>query len=349
MRHLLLTLISGWAVLATLHCNDAATINPPASSFQLFPASCEWYQPVLNSDTELNSPEIIRNTVWLTGDHSGNVGTDGAFPVNTVNNAPLAAKLTFRDGYNCREDYPDSVPSFAGMATQNGEYLNDPNHDTDGAKDHHLVVLDTGTHRLYEFYQPRPKPAGSATWYCEGGVMWDLDKCQQRVSGTTSADAAGLPLLPLLITPQEMATGGIKHALRITVAKTLWEFVSPAVHWAAFKPALSGDYMPMGTRLRLRSNFDTSMYGRDVKVILKCLMVYGAIVADNGTNFSITYVRDDAMQQYGERWGPNGDGSDWHSINLVDRSIPEKRLTAFDFQVVKLGTRYTTTRPPCKP
>jgi len=345
MRKTLFILCVSIMMMSTTECGSSVAVLAGVKPLQLFPDSCSWNQPVLGLPLEDSSAAIIRNTVWLTDDHRGNVGTDGAYPVNIVNNAPMKARLTFRDGYNCQEDYPDSVPFFNGMAVQDGAYLDDPNHDTEKARDHHLILLDTGTRKLYEFYQPRPTTPG--TWYCEGGAMWDLTKCQQRVPGTTSADAAGLPLLPLLITPAEMQAGEIHHALRITVAGKLREYICPAVHQGCFM-ALSGYYMPMWTRIRLRSTFDTSAFRRDVKVILKCLMTYGAIVADNGNNFSITYVRDDAMQQFGEHYGDNGDGTFWHSINLNDTTPAGKPLTAFDFEVLKMGQRFTGDRAPCK-
>ncbi|WP_343394105.1 hypothetical protein [Candidatus Amarobacter glycogenicus] len=121
-------------------------------------------------------------------------------------------------------------------------------------------------------------------------AVWNLNTGALRPAGWTSADAAGLPILPGLVRYDEVKSGKITHALRFTVSRTQKGYVLPATHWAS--SYTDGNLLPMGARLRLRADFDTSGYTGDSRVILEALKKYGLIVADNGSNWFITGATD---------------------------------------------------------
>jgi uncharacterized membrane protein YgcG len=111
-----------------------------------------------------------------------------------------------------------------------------------------------------------------------------------RPSGWTSADAAGLPILPGLVRYEEVAAGEIRHALRFTAPQTRRDFVWPARHQASSLAAL--EIPPMGQRFRLKAGFDISRFSASVRVILQAMKTYGLILADNGSAWYISGVPD---------------------------------------------------------
>jgi hypothetical protein len=151
-----------------------------------------------------------------------------------------------------------------------------------------------------------------------------LQNYTQRPLTWTSADAAGLPIFPGLVRYDEAASGQIAHAIRFTLQHSIAAYVSPATHWAANSSAQFA--APMGMRLRLKSSFDISNFSATNQVILKTLKQYGMIMADNGSSMYIGGAPDD-------RW----DNNDLHNLAA---------LTASDFEVVVLGTVYTSANIP---
>ena len=159
---------------------------------------------------------------------------------------------------------------------------------TAASGDRHAILVDRDACRLYELYALRR--GGDGRWSAGSGATWDLRSSRLRPVGWTSADAAGLPLLPGLARYDEVASGRIRHALRITVSRTRNAYVWPARHAASdlTDPALPA----MGTRLRLRRSFDVSPFPRQARVVLRALQEYGAIVADNGSDWFVSGVPD---------------------------------------------------------
>lgn len=154
--------------------------------------------------------------------------------------------------------------------------------------DRHVLVVRQGECALYELY--RAFPAGAAGWRADSGARWPLGSDALRPLGWTSADAAGLPILPGLLRYDEVAAGHIHHALRVTVRRTQRAFVLPATHWASSStdPALP----PMGLRLRLRADYDLTPFTGQARVILEALQRYGMLVADNGSSWFVTGAPD---------------------------------------------------------
>lgn len=161
----------------------------------------------------------------------------------------------------------------------------------DASGDRHVIVLDRHECMLYELFSAFPQ--GDGSWNAASGAVYDLTSNDLRPDGWTSADAAGLPILPGLVTYDEVATGEITHAIRFTAPQTRNQYVWPARHYAS---SLSGaQYPPMGQRFRLKADYDISGYSPEVRVILTAMKRYGLILADNGASWFISGAPD-------ERW-----------------------------------------------
>jgi hypothetical protein len=177
-----------------------------------------------------------------------------------------------------------------GEESDRGPYPIPPNAHVEGAGeagDRHVLVLQKGTCRLFELFHAQRAGLG---WEAESGAVFNLRSNALRPDGWTSADAAGLPIMPLLVRYDEVRAGRIDHALRMTVQRTQKGFIHPATHFASSStdPALP----PMGLRLRLKASFDLSSYRGQALVVLQALKRYGLIVADNGSNWYITGASD---------------------------------------------------------
>jgi hypothetical protein len=145
--------------------------------------------------------------------------------------------------------------------------------------DRHVLVLQRGSCRLYELYDAHRAGRGGG-WRAASGAVFNLRSQALRPEGWTSADAAGLPMFPLLARYPELATGAIEHALRVTVPATQRGYIHPATHFASSSsdPALP----PMGLRLRLKASYSLAGFHGQSLVILQALKRFGLIVADNG-------------------------------------------------------------------
>ena len=180
--------------------------------------------------------------------------------------------------------------------------------DADG--DRHILIVQEGTCLLYEVYDAYPRDDGG--WDAGSGAIFDLRSNALRPAGWTSADAAGLPILPGLVRYDEVAAGEIAHALRFTAPQTQRAFVWPARHFAS--DLTEARYPPMGLRLRLRADLDLSSFDPQVQVILRAMQRYGIILADNGSAWYVSGAPD-------ERWN-----------NDVLRQLHQ--LTGDDFEAV---------------
>jgi len=179
--------------------------------------------------------------------------------------------------------------------------------------DRHLLVVDRDRWVLYELYATRWN-SSAGRWEAGSGAIFDLNRNDRRPEGWTSADAAGLAILPGLVRYDEVASSGdIRHAFRVTVRATD-DYVWPASHRAG---STSGA-LPMGARLRLKASKDISGFSSDMQRIFRAMKTYGLIVADHGSDMYITGAMD-------SRW-------DNDQLNPAFAA-----LTAGDFEVVELG------------
>ena len=180
-----------------------------------------------------------------------------------------------------------------------------------GRGDAHVLLIEQGTCTLYETYASKQLRKG-ASWSLGSGAVWDLGSNALRPDGFTSADAAGLPILPGLVRRDEVESGAITHALRFTAPATQRAYVWPARHYASSitDPA----YPPMGIRVRLKASVDISGFSPVNQVILTALRKYGMFLADNGSSWFVSGAPD-------SRW----DDDELHALTQLHGS---------DFEVV---------------
>jgi hypothetical protein len=175
--------------------------------------------------------------------------------------------------------------------------------------DRHVIVVDRARCRLYELFDAHPVNGG-ARWHAGSGAIFNLRSNRLRPRGWTSADAAGLPILPGLARYREVKRGRIRHALRFTVSETRRRFIYPARHFAS---SLTDPDLPaMGQRLRLKRGFDISGFPRQSRIVLRALKRYGMIVADNGSSWYVSGAPS-------RGW----DNDDLHSLHQVPGSAFE--------------------------
>jgi hypothetical protein len=179
--------------------------------------------------------------------------------------------------------------------------------------DRHMLIVDVDNRHLYELYNVY---FDGARWQAGSGAFFDLKRSDRRPDGWTSADAAGLAILPGLVRYDEVfGPDEIRHAFRVTVRATNG-YVYPASHRAGSNPSA----LPMGARLRLKASKNLSAFRPELQKIFRAMQRYGLIVADNGSDMYISGAFD-------PRW--NND-----ILNPAFRS-----LNAGDFEVVELGWR----------
>jgi hypothetical protein len=287
------------AVLALAASAGAATSPrlPGAPKCPLFPATNVWNKRVDTLPVAANSQAVLSTIGLDTGLHPdfGTVwdGHPNGIPYNIANKKTKRYRVSF-DYASESDKGPYPIP--AGVKIEAGS-------------DRHALIVDRDSCRLYELYALQKTGNG---WHAGSGAIWNLRSNKLRRAGWTSADAAGLPMLPGLARYDEVARGHIDHALRFTVENTRNTYIYPARHFASDQT--DPNLPPMGLRVRLRANFDTSGYPRQVRVILTALKRYGMIVADNGSNWFISGAPD-------PRWSDDA----LHAIGGV---------TGADFEVV---------------
>jgi hypothetical protein len=157
----------------------------------------------------------------------------------------------------------------------------------EGGSDRHLLSWDTSSCYLYELYDA---VYSGGQWTAGSGAIWDLRSNALRPAGWTSADAAGLPILPGLVRYDEVAAGAIVHALRFTAPYSAKSYVYPARHQAGCTG--TSCLPPMGLRIRLKASVNISSFSAADQVILLALKRYGMLLADNGSPMYITGAPD---------------------------------------------------------
>jgi len=249
---------------------------PAAPRCTVFPKSNPWNRRVDRLPVAANSAEIISSIGTERGLHPdfGSGLWEGApigIPITVVGRRTLKSRVSFEYADESdRGPYP--IPR--GVPIEGG-------YRSDG--DRHALIVDRDSCKLYELFALYPRGRG---WRAGSGAIWNLRSNRLRPAGWTSADAAGLPILPGLARYDEVRRGVIDHALRFTVRRTRRAYVHPARHFASNSddPSLP----PMGLRVRLKASFDVSGYPRQARVVLTALKRYGMLVSDNGSDWYIT-------------------------------------------------------------
>ena len=252
--------------------------SPTVGPCPLFPADNAWHADVSGLAVHPRSDDW-RTTIGpargLKADFGAGLWDGGpiGIPFTRVGagQAPVAVSFTYDD-----ESDPGPYPVPADAPVEHGS-------------DHHVIVVDDATCRLYELFDATRRSDGS--WAAGSGATWDLRSNALRPAGWTSADAAGLPILPGLVRYEEVAAGRIDHAIRFTAPVTQRSFVWPARHQAGSTSSPTAP--PMGAWFRLRADFDTSRLGPQARVVAEALKVHGMVLADNGSAWYLSGAPDD--------------------------------------------------------
>jgi hypothetical protein len=282
------------------------TYTSPTLARRPFPADNPWNTDVSAQPVDAKSSTLIASC-GLKGLHAdfGTVwnGAPNGIPYALVGAGQKLVPVSFQ--------YADE--------SDPGPYPIPPNAPIEGGSsstgDRHVIVVDTSAWKLYEMWNAYPKNGG-ASWTAGSGAVFDLSSNALRPAGWTSADAAGLPILPGLVRYDEaVLRGAIDHALRFTCPTTRRGYVDPARHYASSDT--SSALPPMGMRVRLKASFDTTTFSPEVRVMLRAMMRYGMFVADNGSGWFVSGAPD-------ARW------NDTHLSELG-------RVPSSAFEVVQMG------------
>jgi hypothetical protein len=277
---------------------------PSAPRCPVFPKSNAWNKRVDKLPVAASSAQIVASIGADVGLHAdfGSGLWEGApigIPITVVGARQAKSRVSFEYADESdRGPYP--LPAAAPI---------EGGRQADG--DRHVIVLDRSACRLYELFDAHPLAVGRA-WHAGSGATWDLRSNRLRPRTWTSADAAGLPILPGLARYDEVAQGAIRHALRFTAPRTRTAFTWPARHQAgeSSSPALP----PMGLRVRLKRGVSLRGLPPQARVLARAMKRYGLMLADNGSPWYVSGAPD-----------PRWDNDQLHALD---------RLSGRDFEVV---------------
>ncbi len=250
--------------------------GPREYSCPIFPADNALNEDISHAPVDPRSAAYIA-AIGLGGHLHPDFGTNPAYGIPYTVVGPRQPKV------------PISFSEY-GEESNAGPYpvpLDAPVEGAGAEGDRHVLVLQRGTCKLYELYGARRTARG---WEAGSGAVFNLRSDALRPEGFTSADAAGLPIFPLLARYPEVRAGQIDHALRVTVQRTQRGYIHPATHFAS--SSSDPDLPPMGLRLRLKAGYSLAAFHGESLVILRALKRYGLIVADNGSSWYITGAPD---------------------------------------------------------
>jgi len=306
-----------------------AILISPMRSVAVAQTESDLFLPIILNGT---AGPVLEGCPVFPSDHIWNARAD-ALPVDAnssayINTIGASRGLHMDFGSGTWEGFPIGIPFVTVPGTQAkvsvdfwwpdesdpGPYPIPPNPpvegDPNGDGDRHILIVDHDNCTLYELYAASHDASG---WHAGSGAIFDLRGYALRHDGWTSADAAGLAILPGLVRYDEVATGEIKHAIRFTVRYTRDDYVWPARHEAS--DLTGSQYPPMGQRFRLKASYDITGFSYDAQVILQAMKTYGIILADNGSNWYFSGVPD-------ERWDndilhemDNVHGSDFEAVD----------------------------------
>jgi hypothetical protein len=235
------------------------TSSPTVGDCAMFPPDNAWNTDISAAPVDTSHDYIgSLGSMVLWPDFGG----DGAYGIPYVT-VPLSQPL---------------VPISFDVADESdpGPYPTPLDAPVEGGGDRHVLTLRQGDCKLFELYAAQREGSG---WHAYSGAVWDLRSNALRPERWTSADAAGLPILPGLARRDEADSGVIRHALRITVPTTQKAYIHPATHWASSNT--DPNQPPMGLRVRLKASYDISGLRGQARVVAQALKTYGALVADN--------------------------------------------------------------------
>jgi hypothetical protein len=281
----------------------SASAQQTVAGVQIFPANAVWNTKIDGLPVHVNSSDWV-DALTPTSHFHPDWGSplEYGIPYNVVQDAKRALRF-----YNVSFDYDDE--SDAGPYPVSKKLKiegNNWNLKKNGG-DRHVLMIHPPTKTLYELYYTRNK---GSKYFAGSGAIFHLDSNSLRPNTWTSADAAGLPIFPLLVNYDEAASGTIHHALRFTGRK-MNGYIWPARHLAGTQTAGAP---PFGARFRLKASFNTSSFSATNKAILNALKEYGMFYCDGGSNWYVTGASD-------PRWNDD-------DLNAL------KALTGNDFEAV---------------
>jgi len=276
---------------------DIGLESPPLPC-TIFPANNVW-----NADISA-LPVHALSSAWVAsiGDGSPLHPDFGTIYDGAPNGIPFTVVPAVQGGVPITFKYPDE--------SDPGPYPVPPDVPIEGGAqakgDRHVLLVQADTCELFEMFAAKPKRHGTR-WGAGSGATWNLGSNALRPATWTSADAAGLPILPGLVKYDEVASGAITHALRFTVPQSQRAFLWPARHQAG--STTDPGVPPMGARFRLKASVDISGFSVTNQVILIALKTYGMFVADNGGAWFLSGAPD-----------PRWDDDDLHALTQLDGS-----------------------------
>lgn len=318
------------------------------SAMQIFPTTSAWNEDISRRLVLANSDAMIAK---ITSELSSSRRTLRPFyEMNFVlvpdNQASVPIDFTYYPDESDPSPYP--IPAnlpVEGWPLETGSLtLNEWQQDVNGTGgDRHSIIVQPGTGGLWETWLTK---LTSGNWEAANGAKFDLKNNTQRPAGWTSADAAGLSMFAGLVRYDECERGVVEHAIRLVVKHTRAAYIYPASHFASNPYTTDPDEPAMGQRLRLKSSFVIpDAWTTEEKAVLKALMKYGAIVADNGNFFSISVAPDDrfsdtafdhlssigisdfeVIQSTGANEGPRSPGAPSASAGADATTLPNKQL-----------------------
>jgi hypothetical protein len=325
MRRMLLVVVLAGAAFGQAPVRNGALPGP----LPLFPPANWWNTDISSAPLDASSGAFI-NYIGSTRGLHPDFGGDSGDPESPIYGMPYAVVAGTQPLVPVTFDYDDEsdlgapgrppgypIPEEAKTQErwiEGGLAGNDPRADGD----RHMLIVDRDHRILYELFALRWT---GSRWEAGSGATFPLDSNARRPEGWTSADAAGLAILPGLVRYDEVfGTDPIRHALRVTVRRTNG-YVYPASHRAGD----TAGALPMGARLRLKASVDLSRFSEPVRKIFQAMKTYGLIVADNGSDLYVTGTHD-------TRW-------DNDVLNPAFASI-----RAADFEVIELGWQPPSSR-----
>ncbi len=252
---------------------------PGAPGCTVFPSTNVWNRRIDDRPVAVNSSTLLGYVGLDTGLHM-DFGSPSEYgiPYQIVTASTPRSTVTFQwPGESDQVGYP--IPA---------DPLIEGDQDPSAATgDRHILMVDKDACRLYELFAARRT---NGQWTAGSGATWDLRSDALRPPGWTSADAAGLPILPGLVRYDEVAAGAIRHALRFTTVPTRRAYIYPARHQAGSTDSTSAP--PMGLRVRLKASYDVTGLSAHARVIAVALKQYGMILADNGSDWYVSGMSD---------------------------------------------------------
>jgi hypothetical protein len=268
-------LTSGGAASAATTIKVVKVNSVPVTTCPRFPADSVWHADISKLPVNTHSKAWIANMGGATrrlhpdfGPSYGEQAVPYGIPITVVKATHAKVKVRFDyAGESDKGPYPFGADTKIEGGVNSGG-------------DMHAIVVDASTCKLYETWDTQKTSSG---WTAGSGAIWSLKSDKLRPAGWTSADAAGLPIMPGLLSYDEVKAGKVDHAIRFTTNVTDTTYLWPARHEAG--GVSNHNFPPMGARFRLSPHYNPAGLAPATKVVIRAMQKYGMILADNGSSW----------------------------------------------------------------